>query len=377
MKILTTLSYYRPHVSGLTICVQRLIEGLSKKDFEFTVLTSQYKKNLSKYEVDKKIKIIRSPVLTTLGKVPVMPWYAFQAFREIKDSDLVWIHLPQAEGLAILIVAKLLNKPVVSTVHCLPLLPSGLNRILFQSLFDWLNNVVIRFSDKVVYYTKDYAENTKELWHFPEKSEYILPPIPGVGSKEYGVSKIKKNKEMVVGFAGRIAEDKGIEYLVEAVRLLEEKGVRIKLLMAGSRNAVGENRYSKKIYSLIDESGVDVEFLGLIDPERMGSFYKLIDILILPSVNRTEAFGMVQAEAMKFGVPVISSNLPGMRIPVQLAKIGRIVMASNSFDLVAAIQAIRSAKYSGQSIARLAEKYFPTTDTLARYLSIIERQIET
>jgi len=178
MKVLTTLSYYKPHISGLTVCVQRLIGGLSKKDFKFTVLTSRHRKNLLKSETENNIKIIRSPVLLTLGKVPVMPWYLFQVIREIKNNDLVWINLPQAEGLIVAVIAKLFGKRIITTVHCLPLLPGGWQRFFFQKPFDLLNNLIIRLADKVVYYTKDYAEDTKELLHIPLKSKYILPPIP-------------------------------------------------------------------------------------------------------------------------------------------------------------------------------------------------------
>src|SRR3989338_2379339 len=161
MKILTTLSYYKPHISGLTVFVQRLIGGLSKKDFKFTVLTSRHRKNLLKSETENNIKIIRSPVLLTLGKVPVMPWYLFQVIREIINNDIVWINLPQAEGLIVAVIAKLFGKKIITTVHCLPLLPDGWQRSFFQRPFDILNNLIIRLADKVIYYTKDYAENTK------------------------------------------------------------------------------------------------------------------------------------------------------------------------------------------------------------------------
>src|SRR3990167_6751881 len=103
MKILTTLSYYRPHISGLTVCVQRLVDGLSKKNLQFTILTSRHRKSLLKSETENNVKIIRSPVLLTLGKVPVMPWYSFQTVKEIINNDLVWINLPQAEGLIVAI----------------------------------------------------------------------------------------------------------------------------------------------------------------------------------------------------------------------------------------------------------------------------------
>jgi len=185
--------------------------------------------------------------------------------------------------------------------------------------------LVIWIADSVVYYTKDYAENTSALWHFSEKSGYILPPIPEVRSKEYGVRNGKENKEIIIGFAGRIAEDKGFEYLIKAMEILVKKGQKIKLLVAGPRDAVGEKSYVKKIDNLVSSARLDIKFMRAIHPDKMTDFYLQIDCLVLPSINRTEAFGMVQVEAMKCGVPVIASDLPGVRIPVRLTHNGEIV----------------------------------------------------
>lgn len=373
MKIFTSISYYKPHVSGLTICAQRLIDGLSKKDLEFTVLTSQYQKNLPKYKEDKKVKIIRSPVWMTIGKVPVMPRYLFQAWREAAKNDLVWIHLPQAEGLVTLIIAKILNKPVVSTVHCLPLLPSGINRILFQGLFDWLNNLVIRLSDRVVYYTKDYAENTKELLHIPAKSSYILPPVPewkGRRKKEKGRG---KKTSLLVGFAGRVSEDKGLEYLLEALSLMKAERKNVELIIAGNMSAVGESGYKRKINNLLKILRAKVKFVGEIDPENMIEFYRQIDLLVLPSVNRTEAFGMVQVEAILAGIPVIASDLPGVRVPIKLTGNGELVAVGNPKTLMQTIIKVMQNRLSPRSISEKTVEVFSQDKTFNDYSNIFYR----
>ena len=380
MRILATLSYYRPYVSGLTICAQRLIEGLSKKGFEFKVLTSRYKQNLSR-EAGSRLagpKVIRVSTWCTLGKVPIMPGYLPALIRELRRVDLVWIHLPQAEGLTAALLAKLAGKKVITTVHCLPLLSSGWQRFLFQRMFDLINNLTILLADRVVYYTKDYAENTKELWHFPEKSSYILPPIPEVKGRRKKEAVPagrqegrRRSSALTIGFAGRVAEDKGVEYLIKAIQLMKEGGKDVRLMMAGTKDAVGETRYAKKINSLIDESRVDVEFLGMIDPEKMGNFYRLIDILVLPSVNRTEAFGMVQAEAMKHGVPVVASDLPGVRVPISLAGGGIAVKAGDTVVLAGVMSSVlQNINSVSPELAERAAKIFDQAKTLNSYAEV-------
>ena len=374
MKVLTTLSYYKPHISGLTVCVQRLIGGLSKKDFKFTVLTSRHRKNLLKSETENNIKIIRSPVLLTLGKVPVMPWYLFQVIREIKNNDLVWINLPQAEGLIVAVIAKLFGKRIITTVHCLPLLPGGWQRFFFQKPFDLLNNLIIRLADKVVYYTKDYAQNTKELLHIPSKSYYIFPPILSTNNV---TMKQSNNSILTLGFAGRIAEDKGLEYLLEALSILKSENKNVDLVVAGSKNPVGENSYIKKIDSRLKDVKFKVDFSGEINPEKMFEFYRKIDLLVLPSVNRTEAFGMVQVEAMLSGVPVVACDLPGVRIPIKLTDNGELAAAGNSKALMLTIIKVMKNRLSPRSISEKAVKVFSPDKTFNDYSNIFHNAANT
>jgi len=178
---------------------------------------------------------------------------------------------------------------------------------------------------------------------------------------------------LMIGFAGRIAEDKGIEYLVEAVRLLEKNGTKIKLLIVGSKNAVGESRYSKKINDLIGVSGIEVEFLGEIDPKNMFEFYRKIDLLVLPSVNRTEAFGIVQVEAMRYGVPVVSSDLPGVRVPIQLTGSGRLIPVGNVAVLERAMNEMLVGIWDRKDIISQAKKCFELQESLSNYECVFQQ----
>lgn len=371
MNILATISYYTPHISGLTICTQRLIEGLSKKEFEFTVLTSQHDRSLPEEEHLHGATIQRLPVLTTIGKVPIMLSYPFVLWRLIQRHDLVWIHVPQAEGLFVAMLAKMLRKRIVSTVHCLPLLPSGWQRVLLQWLFDLVNNLIIFLSDHVVYYTEDYAENTKELWHFPKKSSYIYPPIPEP-KKWLKVERSEglKRKAIHIGFAGRVAEDKGLEYLIEAVATLAKKRP-VRLVIAGPKSAVGEGAYQSRINALTERHKDLIQFLGPIPPEQMLEFYQKIDVLVLPSVNRTEAFGMVQVEAMTHGVPVIASDLPGVRVPIKKTGIGKIVPSRDRRALADALIDMMMHQGPYHKKVPLAEREFSFEQTVASYRKLL------
>jgi len=115
---------------------------------------------------------------------------------------------------------------------------------------------------------------------------------------------------------------------------------RIKIVIAGSLDPVGEKSYKEKILKLVKKYQENIVFLGELKEEEMGSFYSLLDVLVLPSINSTEAFGMVQVEAMMMGVPVVASDLPGVRVPVRRTKMGLIVPCRDARQLARAIKSI-------------------------------------
>ena len=110
-------------------------------------------------------------------------------------------------------------------------------------------------------------------------------------------------------------------------------------------------------------------FLGSLSNKQLKAFYKSIDVLVLPSINQTEAFGMVQAEAMLSGTPVISSNLPGVRMPIKLTNMGIVVEPKDIKQLSNAISEVlkNKNKYSNDDLIKKAKKIFDIEKTYQFY----------
>ncbi|MGI8486100.1 MAG: glycosyltransferase family 4 protein, partial [Thermomicrobiales bacterium] len=77
--------------------------------------------------------------------------------------------------------------------------------------------------------------------------------------------------------------------------------------------------------------------LGVLSGQELADFYAACDVLVLPSINWTETFGLVQVEAMLCGTPSICSDLPGVREAVRLTGMGRTAKPGDANDLAAAI----------------------------------------
>src|SRR5512139_1425575 len=126
MRILTTLTYYRPHYSGLTIYAERLARALVERGHQVTILTSRYDLNLPPRETCGGVQVIRPRVLAHVSKGVLMPTFAYWAWKNIRHADVVHLHLPQLDASYVALLSRLLKKPVVVTYHCDLLLPSGL-----------------------------------------------------------------------------------------------------------------------------------------------------------------------------------------------------------------------------------------------------------
>ncbi len=365
MKILFALTYYRPHVSGLTIYVERLAKSLAARGHEVTVLTSQFKKELPRVECMQGVRVVRLPVLFRVSKGVVMPTIGWEATRQVLDHDVVSVHLPQLDAWGIALRGRLSGKPTVLTYHCDLRLPSSPVNFIANHVVHVANRVAAWLSDRVVTYTEDFAQNSPFLSRYLRKIRVIPPPVEVAQPPEAQVKQFRDRllgkHSPIIGMAARLATEKGVEYLLDSMEMILSRHPNAMVLFAGQHeNVLGEEEYRRRLQPQLDQYMDHFTFLGVLDPTEMACFYKACDVTVLPSVNSTESFGLVQIESMICGTPVVASNLPGVRQPVQMTGMGKVVPIRNAQALGEAILAILSdpQAYQGDSQA-IAERFSP------------------
>ena len=84
MRILSTLTYYTPHISGLTVYARRVLQRLVQRGHEVTVLTSRFSTDLPPREVIDGVNVVRSPVLFRMSKGAFAPLFLWEAARLIR-----------------------------------------------------------------------------------------------------------------------------------------------------------------------------------------------------------------------------------------------------------------------------------------------------
>ncbi len=369
MRILIGLTYFQPHKSGLTVYAVREAKALAAKGHEVTVLTSQYDPSLPLEEWDEGVRIVRLPVAFRLSKGVIMPRMPFKAWQLIGEADVVNLHVPQVDAALVTLLAKLRRKPVILTYHCDLKMPSGFINRLAGRAADLANRISANLADMIVQNTRDFAENSSFLKHYMDKLMVIQPPIVVEQVNDEDLEDFRKRHNIqsggrVIGIAARLATEKGVEYLVEAMPRILAAIPQARVFSVGDyQNVFGEEVYRDKLLPMIAELGDHWTFLGVASEREKAIFYHAAEVLVLPSINSTESFGMVQVEALTCGTPAVATDLPGVRQPVLSTGMGKIVPIQNSDALADAIIEVMQNKqqYDPAEIRALSEYYSPET----------------
>jgi glycosyltransferase involved in cell wall biosynthesis len=363
MRILHALTYYRPHISGLTIYVERLARGLVRAGHEVTVLTSQFDPALPLEEILEGVRVVRVPVIARLSKGVIMPTVGQAASRLMADHDLVHLHLPQFDGAGLALRAKLARRPVTLTYHCDIELPRGVLNAVAQPVIHLANHIAARWTDTLVAYTDDYARHSPFLSRYLAKLKVIPPPVeigePTAADLAAFRQKFNLSGGPVIGMAARLATEKGVEVLVNALEIARRTRPDARVLFAGPyQNVLGEAEYARRLQPHFDALGPAWTFTGSLRGPELAAFFASLDVHVLPSLNSTESFGLVQVEAMLCGTPCVCSDLPGVRVSVQETGMGEVAPIGDAAALAAAIERV---------IANRTRYVRPRSEISARY----------
>ena len=384
MRILTVLTYYRPHTSGLTIYAERLARALGRRGHQVTVMTTQYDASLPREEQMDSVRVIRVPVAFRLSKGVIAPTFGWVATRLVREHDVVQMHLPQFDAPGVAMRGRLFGKPAVLTYHCDLHLPPGLFNRFVNLVVQWQNNMAGILSNQIVTYTRDYAEHSAYLSRYKNKLRTILPPVELPPADRTAVSAFAeryhtRERRPVIGMAARFAAEKGVEVLLDALPIVLEKYPNAQVLFAGQyENVMGEKAYADRLMPRIreyEQSG-HWAFLGNLNPSEMSAFYPNLNALVVPSLNSTEAFGLVQIEAMLNGVPCVASALPGVRMPVQMHATGCVARIGDPTSLAEGIIKVLSVPGSYRGDVEAIRKAYDPDAIAAEYEKLFEQLMQ-
>ncbi len=377
MRILTVLMYYYPHWTGLTAYAQRLAEGMARHGHQVTVLCAQYRKDLPLQDQLNGVRIVRVPTIGRLSRGVLMPTFPAVCARLVREHDVVHLHAPLMEAPIAAWLARRVHKPVVFTDHGDLVMPDGLFNQFVERTVTAMMTQSLRWSDAITTHSQDYANNSVFLNPFLAKTRAIYPPIEIPRPVPEQVTALRRELGLegmpVVGFAGRFVEEKGFDYLLQAMPLVADKLPTVRFVYAGERNVVYENFYGRWKH-LVDQNASRIVFLGLVtDRQRLANFYALCDAFAIPS--RTDCFPSVQVEAMLCGTPLVTTDIPGAREAVRVTGMGKLVRPQDPQAIAEGLVEMLTAPEPYLRSYEQVRSIFNTQRTIIEYEELLESLI--
>ena len=236
---------------------------------------------------------------------PTFPWLLSRLIRTTQP-DILHLHLPNVSAFWALLLPGARRIPWVVHWHADVLASRhGTGLRLFYKVYRPLEHAILKHCQAIIVTSPPYLEYSQPLQRFHSKCQLVplgLDPcrLPHPPSREPSTDPDKPLRVLAIG---RLTYYKGFEYLIQAAR--EFDGVEVHL--------VGRGDQETKLKALVHELNLEnrVTFHGHLASDELAKQFSLCDCVCLPSLERTEAFGLVLLEAMYYGIATIISKVPG------------------------------------------------------------------
>ena len=332
-KVLFISNYYYPYVSGVTEYIRMLAEDMVRQGYDVKVLTSNHNR-LPKYEIVNGVKVERAPIWCKISKGTVSPAFIRRSVLLSNQYDYINMHLPMLESG--IISTFIPRDKLTVTYHCDINLTPGIINDLIVKVMDISNQICLKRAKNIMVNTIEYSRESRVLPNYMNKLIEVSPPV-----KAMQPVKREIHEKRIIGFCGRIVEEKGIDILIKAFEIIRKNRRDVELIIGGDyENIAGGSIYSSLKEYINKHDIQDVYFVGRVPESEMSKFYSSLDVFVLPSINSLESFGMVQVEAMMCGTPVVVSDLPGVRTIVQKTGMGLICRRQDTEDLARCIEEV-------------------------------------
>ncbi|MBU1131904.1 glycosyltransferase family 4 protein [Patescibacteria group bacterium] len=351
-----------PPKGGIGMVAHAYSEQLVERGHDVTVFIPE-EKNGAPNGMKYKIKQLR-PCFRA-GHAALLPQFLWR----LKDFDIVHLHFPFFGAALFVALAKKFKKDKMKLVlsYHMDVEFKGLRGLYCKLYWRYFVPFILDQADKIIVSSDDYIESSDiQEYYFKNINKFVELPF-GVPKKYHPEKKNEdllqkyglQSSDKIIGFVGGLDSAhyfKGVNFLIKAISLLPDES--IKALVVGRGNLKQE--YEK----LAKEMGLEsrVRFADSVESADLPAHYNLFDYFVLPSINKSEAFGIVLLEAMACGKPLIASYLKGVRSVVDQGINGLMVEPKNSKDIADKISFLinnpeNARNFGERGVKTVEEKY--------------------
>lgn len=373
MKIAHVVCTYPPYYGGMGNVAYQTVEELARQGQNVRVYTPQYYADAELQDAADQESLhdqSTTEQIATVHRLAPSLSYGNAARmkrlrKELEDIDVVHLHYPFFGTAGILRKwrAAKASRRLVLTYHMDTRAP-GWKGAIFALYAKWYLPKMLDVADACITSSFDYIAGSQAATHFQKHKElwHELPfgvdggrfsprDLPQVWYDQLGLDPTIPTI-LFVGGMDSAHYFKGVDYLLQALKLLTDAHLHFQAILVGEGNM-------RETYELHAKGmGLErhVRFVGRVGDDLLPNFYNLADVFVLPSIHRGEAFGMVLLEAMASGVPVVASDLPGVRTIAERA--GVVVPPKQPRAIAEAIMTVLEQPTLGQQARRAVEDAF-------------------
>lgn len=291
MKIIQVCPRYYPEIGGIETHVKEISEILVKKGFDVEVVCTDSSGRLPKQEIINGVEITRLWAFAPGDAYHFSPAIYFY----IKNQDYDILHVHNYHAFPALFACAASNKKIIFTPHYHGGSSSYLRNLLLKP-YNWIGRYIFETAEKIICVSKyemmlienDFNISKDKLVHIPN----------GVNLVEFNNIKELKKDSKIILYAGRLESYKGIQYIIEALPILD--GYRLEI--------IGKGNYEKKLHEIAKKLNVydRIDWLENLTRDVFLSHFKSADVFV--NLSTFEAYGITVAEALVCGTPCIVST---------------------------------------------------------------------
>jgi glycosyltransferase involved in cell wall biosynthesis len=297
VKVLHLGKYYPPAKGGMETVLEMLCTETSTSLDNCALVANDAFQLVE--ERHGSVRVVRVPALARIGAVSVCPTLPFRLAKE--KADLIVIHEPNPMGLLAYFLARPSGRLIV-WFHSEVIRPGWKYRTFYRPFLRY----ALDRADRIVVASPTLAASSAQLEHWQSKCVVIpygikgeAQPAPAAVAARAEAIRVEHARPIVL-FVGRHVAYKGLSVFIDAMRDLSAVA-----LLVGD----GPERPRLERQAAALGLGERVKFLGEVDDLELAALYRACDVVVLPSITRQEAFGVVQIEAMARSKPVVSTDL--------------------------------------------------------------------
>lgn len=331
MRVLHLGKYYAPQRGGMERHLQNLCEWLVGHGHPAAVIVHQpagkwrsSRERINGVEVCR-VGCVAAPLYTPLS--PSMPWQLARMIRQV-NPQVLHLHLPNPSCFWALMSPRARALPWVVHWHAdvSADMPDWRVRAAYR-IYRWFERALLARSAAIIATSQTYLDASAPLSEWKDKVDVVALGIAEATHETARPPEWPQPDALRLLGVGRLSHYKGFSVLLDALARTPDMSLML----------IGNGEESRRLRAQAARLGIGerLSMIGELEDSELLGAYAAADVLVLPSLDRSEAFGLVLLEAMRAGLAVIASDIPGSGVGqvIEHEKSGLLVAPGDAQDL--------------------------------------------